>query len=397
MAHTRERWAAPALPTLLVATLSMSPAASAQTDGDKPHDGPPVAWTYAPDGCRFSEVYTHAGLVYAIDRQGSLHALDAAHGKPLWVRGDLSEFNYCFDMAASTSETFPALLVAADNGMHALDFATGETIWHAEFELGVHGPAIAGNVVVAACADGKAYGLRLQTGEQLWQHDFLEDAPPDPEGFSGDKARFSGRPARPGNTATDGTLAVFPVFDQCRAIAVEPATGKRLWVCQTQGWVYARPSIGPLNVYVASQDRHLYAFDKQIGKQAWKVKMGGSNESSAAPTKRFVYYGSCNGVLYAIDQGVGRVAWQFAIDRIKGQTRAIYSRPLVHGDTVYLAAMQGMLYAVNRETGTLRWKLRPLEDSEFNSDIAFDGTRMFITTRMDGKVGTSAVVAVDAR
>ena len=73
----------------------------------------------------------------------------------------------------------------------------------------------------------------------------------------------------------------------------------------------------------------------------------------------------------------------------------IYSRPLVIGDAVYLAAMSGKLYAVERDTGKLRWKMQPVANSELNSDVFADGTRLFVSTRRDEGKGEGAVVAIE--
>ncbi len=161
--------------------------------------------------------------------------------------------------------------------------------------------------------------------------------------------------------------------------------------------MHGRPAIGPRNVIVGSQDRHFYAIDKEMGKLTWKVKTRARNEATAAPTERFVYFGSCDANVYAVDQVVGRVSWKFATDHEEGRGAPIYSCPLVIGEIVYVAAMSGKVYALQRKTGKLLWSLRPVADSQLNSDLVTDGGRLFVTTRKDGDVGQSAVLAIEAK
>ena len=112
---------------------------------------------------------------------------------------------------------------------------------------------------------------------------------------------------------------------------------------------------------------------------------------------RFVYFGSNDSYLYAVDNGVGRVHWKYATEHQEGRGAPIYSRPLVMGDTVYLAAMRGKVYAVNRHTGELIWKFLPLPKSEPNSDLVAANGLLFVTTRKSSDEGESAVIAIAMR
>lgn len=390
-----------AAPLIALATIAggglpaQADAAGAPDRGGEPR----VLWKYAPDGARFSGVVADRGVVFALDRAGRIHALEAPTGEVLWTTDEARlGFDYGYGLALSSRPGFDALLVGCDDGLLALDRATGAVLWHTETPFGVAGPACTGELAVAGGADGKVYGCELLTGRIRWRHDFLADRPEDPAGFSGDSARFGGRPARPAAAAADGEMVVVPIFDQCRALALDAATGERLWAFPTQGWMYGRPAIGPRLVYLASQDRHFYAVDKVAGKLAWKVGTRGRNEAAAALTERFAYFGSCDARLYAVDHGVGKVQWRFPTEHAEGRGAPIYSRPLVMGDAVYLAAMRGKIYAVDRDTGELIWKFCPLPESEPNSDLVTDGGLLFVTTRKSGDdAGQSAVLAITVR
>jgi outer membrane protein assembly factor BamB len=352
-----------------------------------------VAWRYAPKPSDFDEVVVGDGAVFALDREGRVHALDAASGAPRWLGKDALVCDRVFGITLTTHEQGAIVVVGTDQGMFAFRAMDGEKLWFTAIAAGVAGPAVAKGIVVAGGADGRVYGFDLRTGEIRWQQDYLEDRPDDPPGFKGEEARFS-EPARPCGAATDGAMVALSIFDQCRTLAFDAATGKRLWSFRTEGWMYGRPSFGPLFVYVPSQDEHVYAIDKQIGRQQWKVGTKARNEAMAALQDRFVYCGSCDGTLHAIDVAVGRVAWTFPIERFEGRTTAIYSRPVVLGDVVYFGAMEGTVYALDRATGKERWRLRPSPDSEITGDLETDGTRLFVVTRTNDGKGESSVLAI---
>ncbi|MBL8751756.1 MAG: PQQ-binding-like beta-propeller repeat protein [Planctomycetes bacterium] len=352
-----------------------------------------VVWRYAPTPSYFDEVALHDGALFALDRKGRVHAIDAATGEPRWLGKDPLVCDRVFGITTALHEGTAVVVVGTDKGMFAFRAKDGEKLWFTPIASGVAGPAVAKGLVVAGGADGRVYGFDLGTGEIRWQQDYLEDRPDDPPEFPGASARFE-EPARPCAAATDGEMVALSIFDQCRTLAFDAATGKRLWSFRTGGWMYGKPSIGPLFVYVGSQDEHVYAIDKQIGRQQWKVATKARNEGMAAVQDRFVYCGSCDGKLHAVDVAVGRVAWTFPIERFEGRTTALYARPVVVGETVYLGAMEGTVYALDRANGKERWRLRPSPDSELTGDFVTDGERLFVLTQTDDGKGESSVLAI---
>lgn len=357
---------------------------------------PEIAWTYTPDGAQFCGVLARDGVVFCLDRRGHVHAVDAQTGEFRWRSEQVRSFGRGYGLALPPNESAPGLFVGCDDGFFALDRTTGRELWHTEIAAGVAGPACTGDLVVAGSGDGKIYACGATDGRERWQHDFLEDRPDDPEGFDSKSALFGPWPARPSDATTDGRIVVVPVFDQCRAIAVDASTGERRWAFATRGWVHARAAIGERNVYVASQDRHVYAVDRDSGKLNWQVETRARNEATAMPADRFVYFGSCDARVYAVDDGVGQVVWRCETAHEEGRGAPIYGRPVVLGDTVYLGAMRGEVYAIDRHRGTVRWRIEPVADSEINSDLAHADGRLFLTTRRNpiDESGTSAVVAI---
>ena len=365
----------------------------AQVTRDAP-GAPEVVWEFDAGDYRFSEVIAGFGMVFALDRQGKIHGLDGTEGDLLWSTGGKESMSYSFGFAILDRPDLKAVVVACDAGLLALDPKTGGEIWRTEIELGVAGPACAKETIVAASSDGHVYGFRPTTGKILWKHGYMSDAPEDPPGFDGRRARFEGRPARPKGAVTDGKTVAVSIFDQCRTIAVDALTGERLWSFRTLGWVSGPASFGADHVFIPSQDKHLYAVDKVTGELRWKVQTRGRVSRGGTQSGGTVFFGSCDARLYAVDVASGEVAWEFETEHEEGRGAPIYSLPVVQDGQVHLAAMRGKVYSVDAKTGGLLWKFEPVAKSEINSELIAAGDRFFLTTRVDiDGAGESTVIA----
>lgn len=355
---------------------------------------PRVLWKYTAEGGRFSEVVAYDGTVIALDRSGPIHALDSATGMLLWKSEEGDRFSFGFGLALTRNPDFDALLVGCDTGLFALERRTGRKLWEHDLPKGVAGPTCTRDLVFAGGADGNVYACELRTGEVKWMHDFVSDRPKDPEGFDGEQARFTDRPARPMHASTDGETVFLSVFDQCRTLALDAETGQRRWDFPTRGWMHGRPTVGEDLVFVGSQDDFLYAIDKDMGNLSWKVKTKSRVEASAAVGDALVVFGSCDGNVYAVSKETGKVVWTFETEKEGRAGAPIYSQPLISHGTVYLAAMRGKVYGLDLETGKRSWAFEPLAESEINSDPQVDAGRLFLTTRQNDGKGESAVLAI---
>jgi serine/threonine-protein kinase len=336
-----------------------------------------VLWTFKPD-TSIRHLTAYDDVVYVVTEPGILLAARADDAEPLWQR-DLQR-EYVTGIACSCDRDADYLVASTYHGAMALDRKTGDVVWERLIAPGLAGPVVVNKRVYAAGYDGSAYALDLIKGSVLWQHDYLADAPEDPPGFDGQRARIGDRPARPGAASCDGETVFFSAFDQCRAIALDSKTGARRWAFRTEGWMYMQPAISDQQVFVGSQDKHFYCIEKATGKLVWKFKTGSRVEAAAAVTDRHVFFGSCDANLYCLDKATGALQWQYATAKRGKGGGPIYSQPIVSGDTVYLPAMEGQVYALDAASGQLKWQLRPSEDSEIDGSFT-DGKRLYIATR----------------
>jgi len=354
---------------------------------------PKTIWAFSANNVSISSLVTAEDAVFFSTGDGLVHALRSSDGLKLWEN---NRFNgkQISGAAVSVNDAAKHLVVTTETGIVALNLKNGAVSWLAQVPEGLAAPLVVDRQVFAGGYDGILYSFNAVTGVLLWKHDFLRDAPADPPGFDGAKARFGDKPARPRALSSDGKLVFLTVFDQCRVLAIDRETGSRMWDVKTQGWMFGRPAVGRDRVFVGSQDKNLYAVDIGSGNVSWIVKTKSRVEAPAAANDRYVFCGSCDANLYCLDKVTGQQIWKQATDRYEKYGGPIYEQPIVSKDAVYLAAMEGQIYRFRIDNGEIQWKFRPSEDSQIDGSCT-DGKRIYVTTRpnFDDK-GNNALYAI---
>lgn len=342
------------------------------------NEPPQTGWTLP--SLEINEGAAYAGHVYLLSDAKKFKSLDCSTGEQLWDIEIPTERTT--GLACTANQEFDFIAVSHTSGLTLVERHSGAILWSKSIYQGLAAPVIFKDRIFAAGLDGTAYAFDLNTGKIFWEHDYLEDAPPDPPGFNGENARFGDKPARPGACSTDGQTVFFSVFDQCRVVAIDFASGERRWAFKTQGWMLCRPVITDKFVLVGSQDQFVYCIDKHTGKKNWKFKTNSRVEASPATDGEHVYIGSCDANLYCLDIVTGNKKWLYQTKKRKKYGGPIYEQAFVTDQAVYLPTMEGQVYALNKADGTLIWKVRPSADSEI--DMSFtDGDTLFLGTRLN--------------
>lgn len=335
------------------------------------------------------------GLVLVGSDDGRLRALRPADGAEAWVHRHISGKRIFHRPVADADRAY------FTNHTHLVAVTpAGRTAWDYEVGAGAGACAVVPgrDLVVTAGGDGTVHAVDRATGARRWTADFLADAPPDPPKFDGARARINDQKARPTGVTADADTAYLSVFDQCRVVAFDLATGKKRWSYQTGGWVLPGPTVAGKYVLVSSQDRHVHCLDKATGAKVWAFKTNWRVESGAAVDGADVFVPSCDGRLYRLNLADGEPVWTFEAEKLDGRRQAIYSTPVVTASAVYFAAENGKVVAVDRATGRGRWAVPAAADSEtFCSPVAV-GNLLIVTTckSLEGK-GVHAIVAVRPR
>jgi outer membrane protein assembly factor BamB len=197
------------------------------------------------------------------------------------------------------------LYVGADDGrLRALAARTGKPLW--EFRAGGAiraRPTIAGGDLFVQADDGFLYKLNAATGQQRWR---VRVAPPVERLASGKEgSRYDYR-------ASAATLAGGRLYlgtDDGHLLALDPASGARVWDFPANGSVVATPAVDGDRVYVGSFDGHVYALYAATGLLLWNYDTGAPVTSTPALHQGRVIVGSRSYDLLALDGASGKPAW----------------------------------------------------------------------------------------
>lgn len=182
---------------------------------------------------------------------------------PAWPRSKRMTFDRSPQLIVADGRVFFGSSV--DGKLHAVDAATGKSLWSFPTRAPIRfAPTFHQGRVYATSDDGCLYCLRANDGHLLWK----KRGGPGDEMILGNGRMVSRWPARGGIAIHDGVLyfaaGIWP-SDGVSLYALDPETGKTLWLNDTAGSIYlGQPHGGAYaNSGVAAQG-HLAVNDKQV-------------------------------------------------------------------------------------------------------------------------------------
>jgi outer membrane protein assembly factor BamB len=246
-----------------------------------------IRWSYPTLGCgKASPVIGGDGTIYFGTTDSFLHAL-RPDGTQKWFHTTLSPI----EAPPAIGPDGTVYVASGDNVVNALR-PDGTTKWSRRLSLLgsiKSAPAVVGDRVYVTSENNALYALATASGSVIWQRS-LDNI------LSG--IGISSSPA----LGPDGT--VYFGGRNNRVVAYSP-TGSLLWSFETQGDVVSSPIVDmDGNVFVGSDDNHLYALSGKTGALIWKYQTGNDVQSSPAMDDNgTVYVGSSDGFLYSIGRG----------------------------------------------------------------------------------------------
>ncbi|WP_026377237.1 outer membrane protein assembly factor BamB [Aestuariibacter salexigens] len=333
------------------------------------------------------------GRVYAADRHGRVMAVNPQDGDVIWQKnfalysdgGVLSSLwsdGESAKIAGGLTTAYNNLYFGTENGdVFALDAATGERKWHAEVKGEVlASPAIDGEVVVVNTTSGTLYGLNALTGEQLWLME--SDVPPlTLRGISAPAAANGGAIVgtetgrlrvsilESGQTAWESPVTspsgatelerivdvdskplvfagtVYIVSFNGSLAAVELRSGRVLWNREYRS--YRNVSLDNNRLFVVDTNSNIFGLDRRNGVELWSnSSLKGRTVTSATPVGEYVVVGDNFGYLHWLRQDDGQVVARLAVGD-DDEDEAIFTGPVVNGNTVYTQTRDGKLVAID--------------------------------------------------
>jgi outer membrane protein assembly factor BamB len=227
------------------------------------------------------------GMVYIGDYDGTVRALKASNGKPVWT------FTTGGPVTSSPVVVNGAVYVGSwDHNVYSLNASTGASYWTYPTGGDVESsPAVVGGAVYVGSDDHSLYSIDAGTGESNWSF---------PAGGA-----FSSSPAVVGGVVYVGSM-------DYNVYALNASTGNKVWSYQTGESIESSPAVANGIVYVGSDDTLVYALKASTGHKLWTFATTGIVQSSPVAANGVVYVGSSQDrYFYALDASSGAKLWSF--------------------------------------------------------------------------------------
>jgi outer membrane protein assembly factor BamB len=204
-------------------------------------------------------------------------------------------------------------------------------------------PALAGNTVIAAGADGDIVRVDAATGKQLWRIK-------------------AGMPLTAG-VGTDGNLVV--VGGAKGMLLAFDMDGKALWKEQLSSEILSSPVVGHGVVVARSIDNRIVGVDAASGAKKWTVQRAAPSltlrlSPGMAVTDKDVIVAQPGGKLAALILATGAPRWEIEVGVARGATELervtdIGGVPMVYDGEVCAVSYQGRVGCFDLATGSARW------------------------------------------
>jgi outer membrane protein assembly factor BamB len=204
-------------------------------------------------------------------------------------------------------------------------------------------PALAGNTVIAAGADGTLVRAEADNGRQLWRIKAGMDLTTGP-GTDGNVIAIGG---------SKGTLKAFDM------------DGKELWKTQLSSEILSAPAVGEGIVVARSIDNHIVGIDAKTGEKKWTVQRTvGALTLRMAPGMvvhdKDVIIAQPGGRLLALILATGAPHWDIQVGVAKGATELervtdMGGYPVIVEGDVCAVTYQGRVGCFDLANGSTRW------------------------------------------
>ncbi len=328
-----------------------------------------ILWTYSPgtNGYFTTGPAVAYGMVYEMNKDGYLYAINVETGVPVWKYKGPDE-----------NLIWPGMPTVADGKIYVTtgelaqyvtqyqtysEFAclsayTGQVIWKLPIEaLAPRESAIVayGNLYIipgsVTTAVDTTSGTEYTTDSELWA-------------IGSDSISVSNWSMWRADSTHSSTSQV------------GPSNLSLAWKFETNGSVISSPSVVDGIVYVGSQDKNIYAIGAWSGSLIWKYATNGAIISSPAVAEGKVFVGSEDGYVYSLNANTGSLIWKTFVNSNISFTfgdLVLKSSPAVANGKVYIGSLDGNLYALDTNNGNIIWKAEtggPIESSPAVADGA---------------------------
>ena len=324
-------------------------------------------------------------MVFSVNREGDVIALDAKTGKSVWetdlsdIKGERGFFSSRTSalLAGGPTAGMNKIFVGSENGkIYALDAKTGDLIWQGKVKGEIiTAPAIDSGILVVNSASGEMKAFNATTGEEVWKIE--QDVPPltlrglsapviasggvivgtssgnvtvyllekGQEGWSTPVGEASGSTELERVIDVDAAPIAFgdkiyAISSRGNLVAIELKSGRVLWKRQYSS--YRQISIKGNNIYLTDLRGHVYSIDRNTGLERWSnLALTNRGVTGPAVVGKYVVVGDFEGYLHWLDQETGEIVARHEVD-----SSGIHATPTVDNDILYSQSRDGDLQAI---------------------------------------------------
>lgn len=196
-------------------------------------------------------------------------------------------------------------LTTFGGGFYALNKTSGDVLWHRQDigQIVCSAAYHAGVVFISSNSTGSQYALNASTGETIWQ---VMDGP----SWDSSPVIYEGMVIQVTRVLATNVWSTY-VLNEINGDLVRKFEGKG---------GPSTPLVHNGNIYIASNDRRMWAYNLLTGKELWhtvELHNGYPQEysySSPVASGGEIFYQSLNGVFYMIDEATGNIGWSCILD-----------------------------------------------------------------------------------
>ncbi|MFZ0548971.1 MAG: PQQ-binding-like beta-propeller repeat protein [Candidatus Promineifilaceae bacterium] len=319
-----------------------------------PEESSPTLQFYAEpsvgDGRIVLGDYGASGGMFSPGVKVGIYALDESDGNlsTEWVQDAVAKDRI---VAAPVQAEGLVFVGTADNFVIAFKADSGEVAWEFEAQHSIWStPTYQDGVLYVGSLDKHIYALEAKTGNLMWE-----------QSVAGSVS---------GQVVVGSDLIYVGSFDK-QLHALDKATGEIRWEAPeggTEDWVWAAPVLADDVVYFTDKKGHVFAVEAETGRPIWDVQLSGQVVASPVYANGTLFIASAGesnnntadeirrGALIALDAETGDELWR------EETSAAVYSTPVIVGDTVVIALPPGgesLLVVYNQADGNEIWQYSP--------------------------------------
>jgi len=293
------------------------------------------------------------GRLYVIDTDARIHALDAATGATVWstVLEATKDARRSLFGGGVSAEGDRLYATSGTGDVAALDAASGKVLWKVKPGGPLRGaPTLAFNYVLVMSQDNQLFALRTSDGNLEWSAAATLEA----SGVFGVAAPAAGQ----------GTIVAGFSSGELNAYRYE--NGQQVWgdalsrtsistAVASLSDIDADPIIDQGRVFAVGQGGRMVSLELVTGQRLWEINLAGISSPWLAGEWLFVVTDDAQ--LLCIARVNGKIRWKVQLPRYRSEKKKTgpinWSGPLLAGERLILTNSEGQIFEVSPQDGSV--------------------------------------------